>query len=209
MNKIALFTDIHFGIHQNSKEWIQITFEWLQNFKKYCIDNNIQDIIFCGDFFNPRDIVTWSTVDYGKKCIEYLRKNFRLHLLVGNHCCFHKDNTDINSLNIFKGLENVYVYDQPSSVTICNKQFLFIPWFENKDKLNMVYDYFSGKFDAIIGHFEINSFKMSGKICENNIESSYLLSKAPFIFSGHFHLRQVRHYENGDIVYIGTPFQMD
>ncbi len=209
MNKIALFTDIHFGIHQNSKEWIQITFQWLQSFKKYCLNNNIKEIIFCGDFFNPRDVVTWSTIDYGKKCIDFLRKDFVLHLLVGNHCCFLKDNTDINSLNIFKGLHNVNVYDQPSSVTINTKQFLFIPWFENKDKLSQVMNYFSGKFDVIIGHFEINSFKMSGKICENNIQSNDLLIKAPLIFTGHFHLRQTRKYNNGEIVYIGNPFQMD
>lgn len=208
-NKIALFTDIHFGIHQNSKEWIKITFQWLQTFKKYCLDNNIKEIIFCGDFFNPRDVVSWSTIDYGKKCIDYLRKDFKLHLLVGNHCCFLKDSTDINSLNIFKGLENVNIYDQPSSVTINNKQFLFIPWFENKDKLQQVFNYFNYKFDVIIGHFEINSFKMSGKICENNIQSDALLNKAPLIFTGHFHIRQIRKYNNGEIVYIGTPFQMD
>ena len=208
-NKIAIFTDIHFGIHQNSKEWIQITFQWLQTFKQYCLDNNIKEIVFCGDFFNPRDVVTWSTVDYGKKCIEYLRKDFTLHLLVGNHCCFNKDNTDVNSLNIFKGLENVHIYNQPSSVTICDRQFLFIPWFENKDKLVDVYNYFNSKFDAIFGHFEINSFMMSGRVCENNIEPDYLLNKAPIIFSGHFHLRQIRHYDKGDVVYIGSPFQMD
>lgn len=208
-NKIALFTDIHFGIHQNSKEWIQITFQWLQTFKKYCLDNNIKEIIFCGDFFNPRDVVTWSTIDYGKKCIDYLRKDFILHLLVGNHCCYLKDNTNINSLNIFKGLQNVNVYDQPSSVSINNKQFLFIPWFENKDKLQQVFNCFNYKFDVMIGHFEINSFKMSGKICENNVQSNELLNKASLIFTGHFHTRQTRKYNNGEIVYIGNPFQMD
>lgn len=208
MNKIALFTDIHFGIHQNSKEWIDITFKWLQSFKKECLKENIKEIIFCGDFFNPRDVVTWQTVDYGKICIDYLRKDFKLHLLVGNHCCFFKDKTDVNSLNIFKGLENVNVYDQPASVTINDKQFLFIPWCDD-DKLNLALNYFSGKFDAIIGHFEINSFKMSGRVCENNISSERFFSKTPLVFTGHFHLRQIRKYNNGEIVYIGNPFQMD
>ena len=54
-NKIAIFTDIHFGIHQNSKEWIQITFQWLQTFKKYCLDNNIKDIVF--SWINPNNFL--------------------------------------------------------------------------------------------------------------------------------------------------------
>ena len=36
-----------------------------------------------------------------------------------------------------------------------------------------------------------------------------ILEKAPLTISGHFHLREEREYDDGKIVYLGNPFQMD
>ena len=47
------------------------------------------------------------------------------------------------------------------------------------------------------------------KVCEDGIKSSQLLSKAPLVITGHFHLREEREYSDGNILYLGNPFQMD
>jgi DNA repair exonuclease SbcCD nuclease subunit len=36
-----------------------------------------------------------------------------------------------------------------------------------------------------------------------------LLKKSNLIMSGHFHLRDERKYDNGTIIYVGNPFEMD
>jgi DNA repair exonuclease SbcCD nuclease subunit len=41
------------------------------------------------------------------------------------------------------------------------------------------------------------------------MESADVLSKCNLIFSGHFHKRQHRKYDNGEIIYTGNPFEMD
>ena len=201
MNKIAIFSDIHFGIHQNDKEWIFNTFFWLKHFKDECLKRKVKNVIFCGDFFNPRDTVNWDTVNYGKICIEFLRKYFKLFLIVGNHCCFYKNNTEINSLNIFKGLKNVCIIDNVTTINIENRKITLVPWIFNLNDIP--------KSDIIFGHFEIDTFKMSGKICKSDLTAQKLLSKAPLIFSGHFHTNDERKYNNGEIIYVGNPFEMD
>lgn len=200
--KIALFTDLHIGAHQNNEKWLSIAISWSKWFKKSCIENNIDEIIFCGDFFDDRHELNNYSINIGKTIIEYLRSNFKLHLLVGNHDCYHKENTTINSLNIFKGLPNVEVYSETTQVKIGDKIFVFVPWGADIKKIP--------NGDVIIGHFEINNFKMNGsQICDNGISSTDLYKKAPLIFSGHFHAPQEKEYKNSNkIVYVGSPYQL-
>ncbi len=55
MNKIAIFSDIHLGVHQNNDFWLGIANKWADWYIKELKDKNITDIIFCGDFFHYRD----------------------------------------------------------------------------------------------------------------------------------------------------------
>jgi DNA repair exonuclease SbcCD nuclease subunit len=47
------------------------------------------------------------------------------------------------------------------------------------------------------------------KMCEHGTKPVDLLKKSSLIFSGHFHLNEERVYDNGTIVYVGSPFQLD
>jgi len=47
------------------------------------------------------------------------------------------------------------------------------------------------------------------KLCEEGFKSNELLSKAPLIITGHFHLREERNYEQGIVLYVGSPFELD
>ena len=49
----------------------------------------------------------------------------------------------------------------------------------------------------------MNSFKT----CDHGLESKSLLNKAPLVISGHFHKKDHRKYKNGEIVYVGSPYQ--
>jgi DNA repair exonuclease SbcCD nuclease subunit len=51
----------------------------------------------------------------------------------------------------------------------------------------------------------MNSFAL----CDDGIEASDILDKSKVVVSGHFHLKDTKTYNNGKIVYVGNPFQMD
>lgn len=202
MSNIAIFSDLHVGIHQNDEKWHTICLNWLKWFNQSCKDNNVSDIIFCGDFFDNRQELNVKSINIGKTIIEYLRKNFKLHMIVGNHDCYLKDSNTINSLNMFKGLDNVVIHNNIETSIIDNVEFGFIPWLDEQKNIPNV--------DVLIGHLELNTFKMSGnKLCENGLEINNIISKSKLIFTGHFHIKQERKYSNNTIIYTGNPFQMD
>jgi DNA repair exonuclease SbcCD nuclease subunit len=64
--------------------------------------------------------------------------------------------------------------------------------------------------DYCVGHFEIKSFKMNNhSVCDHGMTSAELLSKSKYIITGHFHKRTHRIYENGEILYLGSPYQQN
>jgi DNA repair exonuclease SbcCD nuclease subunit len=50
---------------------------------------------------------------------------------------------------------------------------------------------------------------VSGKTCDNGIESNDILKYGKLIMSGHFHASEIRKYSTGTIVYIGCPYEQD
>ena len=123
-------------------------------------------------------------------------------MIVGNHCSFLKDKADIHSLSVFRGYPNIEIVDKPKMFHFGDKDVFACPWgTEMNDIANC---------DTILGHFEIESFKMNTyKLCEHGFTPSSLCKKAPLVFSGHFHLRDEREYKNSKIIYVGNPFEMD
>ena len=49
----------------------------------------------------------------------------------------------------------------------------------------------------------------SYKLCETGHKASQLLEKSSLVFSGHFHYREEREYKEGNIIYVGCPFELD
>ena len=49
----------------------------------------------------------------------------------------------------------------------------------------------------------------SYKVCDHGLESKQLFKKSPTIVSGHFHKKSHRKYENGQILYLGSPYQQN
>ncbi len=175
--------------------------DWAEWFVKELKSRDIRDVVFCGDYFHTRDEVSVDSLHFGVKLLE-LFSDFNLTMIVGNHDCFLKDSSDVNSLSPFKGWKNVKVVDKVFTVDSHDKKINFIPW---GIKLNDI-----PVCDVTFGHFEITMFKMNSfALCEDGFVAEDLLKKSPSVFSGHFHLRDEKYYDMGRIVYVGNPFQTD
>lgn len=200
-SRVAIFSDIHIGVHQNSKFWHEISLEWAKWFTEDIKKKGIKDVIFCGDFFHTRDEVSVDSLHFGTTLLE-LFKDFNVVMIVGNHDCFFKDSSSVNSISPYKNWSNITVIDTPLLINYKNKKINFIPWGVKLEDIPIA--------DYTFGHFEITLFRMNSfALCDDGFLAEDILKKSPTIISGHFHLRDEKFYDGGKIIYVGNPFQMD
>jgi DNA repair exonuclease SbcCD nuclease subunit len=200
-NKYAIFSDLHLGVHQNSSTWHKIACDWSDWFVSELKKKNIKNILFLGDYFHSRSEISVNTLHVASNITDKF-KDFQLKMIVGNHCSFLKDKADIHSLSVFKGCPNIEIIDKSKMFEFDGKKVFMCPWGTEMTDIPQC--------DVLMGHFEIESFKMNTyKLCEHGFAPSSLSKKAPLVFSGHFHLRDEREYKNSKIVYVGNPFEMD
>jgi len=202
-DRVAIFTDLHLGVHQNSSTWHNISKQWSTWFIQDLKDKDIDTIFFTGDFFHSRSEISVSTIQAASDLLSQFNSDFKIYMIPGNHDCYYKDKSDVNSLSILNGYNNINVFNNVSYIQTTNgKCFAFCPWGFSYEDIKPV--------DIIFGHFEIESFKMNAhKLCEHGFKPKDLLKKSPLVFSGHFHLNEEREYDDGKIVYVGSPFQLD
>lgn len=200
--RYAIFSDLHLGVHQNSSSWHNIALEWVNWFVEDLKSKGIKDIIFTGDFFHSRSEISVNTIHVASQLLDKLNE-FQVKMIPGNHDCYYKDKSEVHSLSILKGHENITIYDKLELVHLYDgRTAAFCPW--GIETLDIP------KADIIFGHFEIESFKMNSyKLCETGHKALQLLDKAGLVFTGHFHYREEREYKEGNIIYVGCPFELD
>jgi DNA repair exonuclease SbcCD nuclease subunit len=198
--KIALVSDLHFGVHQGNSVWHNISYEFAKWFRDELRKRKIQDIVICGDVNNDRNEISVHTLSIVTEIFK-LWSDFNIKILIGNHDAYYKDRCDINSLSQFSGWSNIEIYDDNHIIEQFDKRFGFVPWSKDIGKMP--------KCDIIFGHFDISGFTMvKGKICADGIKSYDVLKMADLIISGHFHLKDERRFENGTILYLGCPYEL-
>jgi len=200
-NKVAIFSDLHLGVHSNSSEWHKYAIEWANWFREECRDKGIKDLIFCGDWHHNRSEISVNTLQVSADILDMFEE-FNLIAITGNHDIYYKHRTDVNSLSIFKNRKNVTILEQYQTLEAFDKKLSFCPWNTPTKVIE--------KSGVIFGHFEIETFKMNAfKVCEEGVRVKDLLKKSSLVISGHFHTRHEKQFGAGTILYVGNPFQMD
>ena len=161
----------------------------------------IDNIVFLGDFFHNRSTISVDTLNVTSRFLDKF-KNFTLHMILGNHDLYYDKIYDVSAVNIFDGYPNIRVYKTPTHVKFGSLDTLMCGW---------GYDPLQDSADVLFTHAEINVFKFNKKLgaCNSDLKCSDLLDRYNTVFSGHFHLRQIKEYERGVVRYVGNPFQMD
>jgi DNA repair exonuclease SbcCD nuclease subunit len=201
MSKIALFSDLHIGVHQNSDLWLEIALNWSDWFAQSLKDNKIDTLFFLGDWYHYRDEINNKTLSTSNQILEKL-KDFKMYMIPGNHDCYYKNNSIVNSIEILNGWGNIDVISERTCVDLNNKRFQFCPWGFDDTKIE--------HSDVLLGHMSIQNFKMNSfKVCDHGLQSNNLLKFCKCVFSGHFHKRATNKYDSKYITYLGNPFQTD
>jgi DNA repair exonuclease SbcCD nuclease subunit len=195
--KVAVCTDIHFGLKSNSLQHNQDCGDFIDWFIATAQANGCETGMFLGDWSHQRAAINMQTLQYSLRSLEKLSKAFdRFYFIPGNHDLYYRDKRDIYSTEWAKHIPNIQIVNdwfQDGDVVIA-------PWLVGDDHKRI--PKMSAKY--MFGHFELPHFKMNAMVempdhGEVKVESFGGFDK---VFSGHFHLRQ----QKKNINYIGNCF---
>jgi len=195
--KVAVCTDIHFGLKSNSQQHNQDCSDFIDWFVATAKANGCETGMFLGDWSHQRAAINMQTLQYSLRSLEKLSAAFdRFYFIPGNHDLYYRDKRDIYSTEWAKHIPNIQIVNdwfQDGDVVIA-------PWLVGDDHKRI--PKMSAKY--MFGHFELPHFKMNAMVempdhGEVKVESFGGFDR---VFSGHFHLRQ----QKKNISYIGNCF---
>ena len=205
--KIAIITDTHFGIKNDA----QYVLDYQEKFYKdiffpHLIEHNIKQVFHLGDFFDRRKYVNFGTLSRTKKMFfDALHQNgINLTIIPGNHCVFHKNTNEVNSIDLLMSeYQNVNQLHGPSILEFDKVKFMFIPWINNENYKSTMEYINSNDADILCAHLELNGFAMhAGHTCDTGMNTQPF-AKFHAVLSGHFHHKSSK--EN--IHYLGAPME--
>jgi len=192
-----IFTDIHFGLKSNSQQHNKDCEDFVQWAIKTGKEHGCETGMFLGDWHHHRSSINLQTLNYSLRSLERLNDEFdNFYFIPGNHDLYYRDKRDIHGIEWAKHLPNI---------TICNDWFhqdnvSIVPWLVGDDYKKLI----KIKAKYMFGHFELPHFKMNAlvEMPDTGTVKSSQLANVEKVFSGHFHMRQVR----GNVTYIGNCF---
>ena len=195
--KVAVCTDIHFGLKSNSLQHNQDCSDFIDWFIATARAEGCETGMFLGDWSHQRAAINMQTLQYSLRSLEKLSAAFdRFYFIPGNHDLYYRDKRDIYSTEWARHIPNIQIVNdwfQDGDVIIA-------PWLVGDDHKRIP------KMSAqyMFGHFELPHFKMNAMVEMPDHGEVRVESFGGFdqVFSGHFHLRQ--HKKN--INYIGNCF---
>jgi len=205
MARIALITDTHFGVRNDSRTFSKYFEKFYDNvFFPYLEENNIKTIIHLGDVFDRRKYINFQTLHEARRFFfEPLRK-YDVHCILGNHDTSFKNTNEVNSPElVLKDYPNINVYKSARDVTVDGITLAMLPWVCSENYVESMNYLAQTKAQLLFGHLEIKGFEMHlGSVSDTGFDEN-LFRKFDMVFSGHFHHRSTR--EN--IFYLGSPYE--
>lgn len=207
--KVAVVSDTHFGMKRGSDIFLE---SQLKFFKEQFIpelkEKKIDTILHLGDFFDNRVSIDSKIMSAVLDLFQNDLKDFKIHILVGNHDSYLESSIHINSIKTLSYFSNVTVYNDVESIELGGRRILMCPWVTNVEEFSLKLDTY-GKHDICAGHFDIARCKMfKNQESEHGIDSSVFLSRFKITMSGHFHTRSVTKLGLNELIYFGNPYHM-
>ena len=208
--KIALVTDLHFGVHRNSETHLESQKRFFYGqLIPYLKDSDIKNMIIPGDIFDSRNTINVKIMNEVYNLFYELDQMLdSIMVIVGNHDLYYTTNSQVHSLKFLEKFNNIQLIENPTTVKYDEYTSIFaVPWVI--DEHEFVKEVKKTDANICIGHFEIAGFRMNNhKVNELGL-SKKLFGKFERVFSGHFHLTDVQKSKGSEIVYIGSPYAMD
>lgn len=209
-NKIAWWTDHHFGFKKASEDFLQSQLRFTrEQFIPTLKKKGITTIVFGGDLFDYRVYINVKIKNAVLDLFQHDLKDFNCILLIGNHDIFYNSSVNTNSIRFLGLLPNVTIIDKITPMVIHTRNVLMVPW--QVDDKNFV-DYMSTntiKFDVCMCHYAIQGFLLNrAKVNDEGITGDVFFNNFKLIVSGHFHSMNTQVRGDSRILYTGAPWQL-
>lgn len=215
MTKLALISDTHFGVRQNSPILLDYNKLFLDEiFFPYLKENGITEVIHLGDLVDNRKHINFYTAKRLREdFIEpLLSKGITFRLILGNHDIHFKQDNEISvaselftyyneQLNQFPG--NFLYYKDPEEVTFDGVPILFLPWICDSNKEISLELINTTTSQIVFGHLELKGFEMFKGVEASHGEDPKIYEKFDIVCTGHYHHRSTM----GNINYLGSHSQ--
>lgn len=204
--KASIFTDIHFGLRNDSELHNQDCLEFVEWFVNQTLANNCDIAIFMGDWYHNRIRTEVRTAFYSKLALDLLDSmGIPVYFIIGNHDIYLKNSREIHSLLHLSNSKNIKLIDSVTQID----DVAFSPWLVADEHPVIL----SARCKYIFGHFELPFFLMN-QVIEKVYDGHGLhiddFQNCEAVYSGHFHKRQVRTNKSKiPIHYIGNCFGHD
>jgi DNA repair exonuclease SbcCD nuclease subunit len=195
--KVAVCTDIHFGLKSNSLQHNQDCSDFIDWFIDTAKANGCETGMFLGDWSHQRAALNMQTLQYSLRSLEKLSAAFdRFYFIPGNHDLYYRDRREIYSTEWARHIPNIQIVNDWFS----DGDVVIAPWLVGDDHKRIP----KMKGQYMFGHFELPHFKMNAMVEMPDHGEIQVDSFGGFerVFSGHFHLRQ----QKRNINYIGNCF---
>ena len=205
MAKIALITDTHWGVRNDSPIFLDYFKKCVDEFFLPIIDKqHIDTIIHLGDLVDRRKYININTAH--RLRTDFLepihQRAINLHIIAGNHDEYYKDTYKVNALNELVGERyfNITTYSTPREIEVYGCEILLMPWI-TKDNEAESFDAIKNSTSSILmGHLELEGFEFyKGQVSDHG-QSSSIFSRFDSVYSGHYHHRSNRN----NITYLGA-----
>jgi DNA repair exonuclease SbcCD nuclease subunit len=204
--KIAIITDTHWGIRNDSLAFLDNSKKFLDNvFFPYIEKTGIDTVLHLGDLVDRRKYINFNTA-------TRLRRDFldplmgmgtKLILVAGNHDTYFKNTNEVNALQelVVGKYPNVTVYDRyAETVKFDNLPILLLPWICDDNRKQVLEAVQRSGTSVCAGHLEIQGFEMyRGSIVSHGDDRS-TFGRFDMVLSGHYHHRS----SDGSIFYLGS-----
>jgi len=204
--KVALINDTHYGARKGSKlfhDYFELFYKnvFFPTLEQYGIDT----VIHMGDAFDSRKSIDYQSLEWAKRVVFEPLKNYKVHMIVGNHDSYYKNTNNTNSPQLLlKDYPNIRTYSSPTEIKVGNLDVLLLPWIcmENEEQsMKMIK---KTKAKVAMGHLELHGFRVNRQIImEHGLEAN-LFTNFKKVFSGHYHTRS----DNGTVFYLGNPYEI-
>ena len=204
--KVALITDQHLDGRKGSLAfWNYFQRFYDEIFFPTLEKEGVNTIIDLGDTFDNRKSVDFNTFNRVNENYFKRLKNYKVHMILGNHCTYYKNTNQINSPELLlEQYNNIKIYVDPKEIKLGSKTFLMLPWINAGNKevsLNMIS---KSNADNVCGHLECDGFEVTPGM---KFDGGFKISdfkNFKRVWSGHFHHKS----KHGNVQYLGNPYQM-